>query len=108
MWLRHSGHQRSSAGHDEGSGDGAAVARAFSLHLSMRIRAFFLFACLVACVDLAAQQYPFVYYTPKNGLVNSRVRKMYQDSKGRIYFLTWGGLSVYDGARFRNYTTQNG
>lgn len=74
----------------------------------MRIRAFFLFACLVVCVDLAAQQYPFVYYTPKNGLVNSRVRKMYQDSKGRIYFLTWGGLSVYDGARFRNYTTQNG
>ncbi len=55
-----------------------------------------------------AQQYPFVHYTPKDGLVNSRVRKAYQDSKGRIYFITYGGLSVYDGARFRNYTTQNG
>src|SRR6266498_343693 len=53
-------------------------------------------------------QYPFVHYTPKDGLVNSRVKKAYQDSKGRMYFLTYGGLSVYDGARFRNYTMQNG
>src|SRR5437762_12016618 len=53
-------------------------------------------------------QYPFVHYTPKDGLVNSRVKKAYQDSKGRMYFLTYGGLSVFDGARFTNYTTQNG
>src|SRR5947207_4369874 len=53
-------------------------------------------------------QYPFVHYTPKDGLVSSRVRKAYQDSKGRMYFMTAGGLSVYDGARFRNYNTQNG
>jgi hypothetical protein len=25
-----------------------------------------------------------------------------------MYFSTYGGLSVYDGARFKNYTTQNG
>lgn len=55
-----------------------------------------------------AQQYPFVFYTPKDGLVNSRVRKIYQDSKGRLYFMTYGGLSIYDGSRFRNYTTQTG
>ncbi|MBS1918998.1 MAG: hypothetical protein JST17_01980 [Bacteroidetes bacterium] len=60
------------------------------------------------CVDCIAQQYPFVHYTPKDGLVNSRVKKAYQDSKGRMYFLTFGGLSVFDGVRFRNYTTQNG
>lgn len=53
-------------------------------------------------------QYPFVHYTPKDGLVNSRVKKAYQDSKGRMYFLTYGGLSIYDGARFRNYTRENG
>src|SRR5258705_6554094 len=57
---------------------------------------------------VTAQQYPFVHYTPKDGLVSSRVKKVYQDSKGRMYFLTFGGLSVYDGARFRNYTSQNG
>ncbi|MFI5132338.1 MAG: two-component regulator propeller domain-containing protein, partial [Chitinophagales bacterium] len=44
----------------------------------------------------------------KDGLVNSRVRKAYQDSKGIMYFMTFGGLSVYDGARFTNYTAQNG
>jgi signal transduction histidine kinase/ligand-binding sensor domain-containing protein len=65
-------------------------------------------ACLFLCAACIAQQYPFVHYTPRDGLVNSRVRKAYQDSKGRMYFLTYGGLSVYDGARFTNYTTQNG
>jgi hypothetical protein len=47
------------------------------------------------------QQYPFVQYTPKDGLVNTRVRKIFQDSKGRMYCLTYGGLSKYDGSRFR-------
>ena len=65
-------------------------------------------AYLFICIASYAQQYPFVHYTPKDGLVNSRVRKAYQDSKGRMYFLTFGGLSMYDGTRFRNYTTQNG
>lgn len=65
-------------------------------------------ACFFVCNTIAAQQYSFVHYTPKDGLVNSRVRKAYQDSKGRMYFMTFGGLSVYDGARFKNYTTQNG
>jgi signal transduction histidine kinase len=71
-------------------------------------RAAILIAYFFICVNCFAQQYPFVQYTPKDGLVNSRVRKAYQDSKGRMYFLTFGGLSVYDGARFRNYTMQNG
>lgn len=67
-----------------------------------------LLTSLFITVHLFAQQYPFVHYTPKDGLINSRVKKTYQDSKGRMYFLTYGGLSVYDGARFRNYTSQNG
>ena len=65
-------------------------------------------ACLFVCVNCFSQQYPFVHYTPKDGLVNSRVKKAYQDSKGRMYFMTFGGLSVYDGARFKNYTSQDG
>jgi len=65
-------------------------------------------ACFLITVICIAQQYPFVHYTPKDGLVNSRVRKAYQDSKGRMYFITYGGLSVFDGTRFKNYTTQNG
>ncbi len=69
---------------------------------------FLFIACFLICLNCIAQQYPFIHYTPKDGLVNSRVRKAYQDSKGRMYFITFGGLSVYDGARFKNYTTQNG
>lgn len=73
------------------------------MHRAVAILAYFF-----VCANLFSQQYPFVHYTPKDGLVNSRVKKAYQDSKGRMYFLTYGGLSVYDGARFKNYTTQQG
>ncbi|HET6253536.1 MAG TPA: two-component regulator propeller domain-containing protein [Puia sp.] len=54
------------------------------------------------------QEYLFVRYTHKDGLVNSRTRFLYQDSKGRLYVSTYGGLSVYDGSRFTSYTTENG
>lgn len=64
---------------------------------------------LLVCVNsLYAQQYFFSRYTPKNGLVNNRARSIYQDSKGRLYVCTYGGLSVYDGSRFINYTTEDG
>jgi ligand-binding sensor domain-containing protein len=55
-----------------------------------------------------AQQYPFVHYTPRDGLVSNRVKSIYQDSKGKIYFVTQSGLSVYDGSRFINYTSEDG
>lgn len=57
---------------------------------------------------LKAQHYPFVSYTPKDGLVSTRARHMFQDSKGKLYITTFAGLSVFDGARFTNYTTDNG
>ncbi|HYV53837.1 MAG TPA: hypothetical protein VE933_04595, partial [Chitinophagaceae bacterium] len=53
-------------------------------------------------------QYPFVFYTPRDGLINSRVRSIKQDSRGRMLFITFGGLSVYDGTRFINYNRQDG
>jgi signal transduction histidine kinase len=67
-----------------------------------------LIACLFFTALLSAQQYPFVHYSPKDGLVSNRIRHIYQDSKGRLYFCTANGLSVYDGARFINYTTEDG
>jgi ligand-binding sensor domain-containing protein/two-component sensor histidine kinase len=69
---------------------------------------FIFFIPVIVSNHLFAQQYPFVYYTPKDGLVNSRVRSIKQDSKGRMYFITYGGLSVYDGTRFINYRQDNG
>jgi signal transduction histidine kinase/ligand-binding sensor domain-containing protein len=60
------------------------------------------------CGKALSQQYPFIQYTLKDGLVYNRCRFMYQDSKGLLYISTFGGLSVYDGSRFTNYTTREG
>jgi ligand-binding sensor domain-containing protein len=71
-------------------------------------RILFSIAYFFICSITFAQEYPFVHYTPKDGLANSRVRSVFQDSKGRMFFLTHTGLSVYDGTRFENYTLSNG
>src|SRR5215510_4094806 len=60
------------------------------------------------CVACFSQQYPFVHYSPREGLVNNRARFVFQDSKGKVYIATYGGLSVYDGSRFTNYNSNNG
>jgi signal transduction histidine kinase/streptogramin lyase len=59
-------------------------------------------------MDTHAQQHLFARYSPKDGLVNNRTRSFFLDSRGRLYITTFGGFSVYDGARFTNYTTENG
>jgi ligand-binding sensor domain-containing protein len=33
---------------------------------------------------------------------------MFQDSKGKLYIATFGGLSIYDGSRFTNFDINNG
>jgi len=71
-------------------------------------RKLFLFAYLFFCANCFAQQYPFVHYTPKDGLISNQIKNIYQDSKGRLYFTSVNGLSVYDGSRFVNYTSKNG
>mgnify|MGYP003949602439 CR=1 FL=1 len=63
---------------------------------------------LVLSLSSGAQLYPFVNYTPRDGLVGNKVRFINQDSKGKLYFGTSSGLSIYDGARFTNYSTANG
>lgn len=50
-----------------------------------------------------AQQLPLETYTPANGLVDARVTRMFQDSRGRIFFLTREGFSIFDGQHFDNY-----
>jgi signal transduction histidine kinase/ligand-binding sensor domain-containing protein len=60
------------------------------------------------CTKGFAQQYPFVHYTPKDGLISNQIKNIYQDSKGRLFFPSVNGLSVYDGSRFTNYTSKNG
>jgi ligand-binding sensor domain-containing protein len=81
----------------------------FLVYLVMwRSRFILLIACLGICLLSLAQQYPFVNYTPRDGLVGNKVRFISQDSKGKLYFGTSNGLSIYDGSRFTNYSTENG
>src|ERR1700761_5581632 len=68
----------------------------------------FFLACFFVFANCYAQRYAFINYTPKDGLINNRARFMFQDSKGKLYISTYGGLSIYDGSRFTNYTTENG
>ena len=65
-------------------------------------------ACFCICVNSFSQQYPFVHYTPREGLVNNKARFIFQDSKGKLYIATFGGLSIYDGSRFTNFDYNNG
>ena len=74
----------------------------------MQAKAVLFLLALLICNVCISQQYPFIHYSPKDGLVNNRTRMMYQDSRGLLYIATYGGLSVYDGSRFTNYTTENG
>src|SRR5437667_12532874 len=72
------------------------------------ILAYFFVSMTIGSVNCLSQQYAFVHYTPREGLVNNRARFIFQDSKGKLYIATYGGLSVYDGSRFMNYATNNG
>ena len=69
-------------------------------------RCVLLLAYFFICVTCLSQQYLFVHYSPKDGLGSNRVRSLYQDSKGRLYFLTMNGLSIYDGASFTNFISE--
>lgn len=50
-----------------------------------------------------SQKYFFKKFTEADGLVQGTVRKIYQDSYGRMWFGTVDGLSIYDGSEFSNY-----
>ena len=68
----------------------------------------YLFIPIIIGTNCFSQQYPFIHYTPREGLANNRARAVYQDSKGKLYITTFAGLSVYDGSRFITYNTRNG
>ena len=67
-----------------------------------------LLAYFFICTISFAQLYPFVHYTPREGLVNNKAKSIFQDSKGKLYIGTFGGLSIYDGSRFTNFDINNG
>lgn len=70
---------------------------------------FRLLAILLAVSTLSYTQQLYVeQYSPANGLLDTRVTRIFQDNRGLLYFLTWEGVSVFDGQRFDNITEYNG
>src|ERR1043165_5067400 len=56
-----------------------------------------------------AQQYNFRNYNVQDGLAHSQISTILQDSKGYMWFATYGGgLSRFDGKTFRNFTERDG
>jgi signal transduction histidine kinase/sugar lactone lactonase YvrE len=62
-----------------------------------------LLAAVVAGSAALSQTYPFTVYTTADGLVQSAVSCLFQDSRGFMWFGTWGGISRYDGQEFWCY-----
>ncbi|MBW8051489.1 MAG: hypothetical protein FVQ77_14345 [Cytophagales bacterium] len=58
--------------------------------------------------NIFAQKLPFRNYSIKDGLAQSSVNDIYQDSKGYLWFATQSGVSKFDGMNFKTYTTEDG
>jgi ligand-binding sensor domain-containing protein len=76
--------------------------------LKSRLALLFTFALIIGSHTSRAQQYTFIPYSIKQGLVQSQVRCLMQDSRGYIWVGTLGGLSRFDGRVFQNYDRNSG
>ncbi|RKY89679.1 hypothetical protein DRQ09_00975, partial [candidate division KSB1 bacterium] len=55
-----------------------------------------------------SQTLPLKNYNTKDGLPQSTIRCIFQDSKGFIWFGTFNGISKFNGTKFYNYNIENG
>jgi ligand-binding sensor domain-containing protein len=64
---------------------------------------------LVLCVLPAdADQLVTRLFTTEDGLARNWVERIRRDSRGRLWFCTVEGLSLFDGQQFTNYTIADG
>lgn len=64
---------------------------------------------LLSCLSRACSEtLNFRNYSVKNGLANSTVYDIFQDSKGFIWFATESGINRFDGQKFELFTMDNG
>ncbi|MEO1129965.1 MAG: two-component regulator propeller domain-containing protein [Planctomycetota bacterium] len=62
---------------------------------------------VVQCT-LAGDDTTLTYHMPHSGFGGHAVRAMLEDADGAVWFGTNGGISMYDGASFTNYTEKDG
>lgn len=58
--------------------------------------------------SLTAKNYDIVNLTNNDGLSNSSINSIDQDSNGLIWFGTWDGLNMYNGREFKVYKPEPG
>ncbi|TAL41241.1 MAG: hypothetical protein EPN92_13240, partial [Chitinophagaceae bacterium] len=68
--------------------------------------AIFIILFTVSFYSLAQQKY-FRQYTANDGLVSNQLMSVFQDADGFMWFASFGGISIYDGYHFTNYTAEN-
>lgn len=64
--------------------------------------------CVAVASSAAAQNYFVKSYSSEEGLSQNQVFSITQDTFGYMWFGTAGGLSRYDGRRFRNFKKEHG
>lgn len=67
-----------------------------------------LYFLVVLFSDAYAQRYPLRSYNLEDGLPQSTVTSIIQDSKGFIWIATLAGISRFDGKNFVNFSTKDG
>ena len=75
----------------------------------MKIRCFLLLFLVLNARLLTGQSYYFQQYSVGEGLPQSQVYALLQDSRGYLWLGTQGGgLARFDGKKFKNFTTSTG
>lgn len=67
-----------------------------------------LIACFLSYDKATGQEYSWEYYSVADGLPQTQIYNLFQDSKGFIWISTKGGVSKFDGIEFENYTSKDG
>ena len=62
---------------------------------------------LLTITTAYSQSYLIHVYNEHDGLANSTVYDIVQDTTGRMWFATRTGISVYDGSQWKSYTTRD-
>ena len=67
----------------------------------------FLFALFLCTIKGNGQSVEYYHLNNNNGLSNSAVNTIFQDSENIMWFGTWDGLNRYDGTLFEQYRPQS-
>lgn len=67
-----------------------------------------LLICILIGYTVSAQKYDIVKLTNNDGLSNSSINDIYQDSNGLMWFGSWDGLNIYNGREFKVFKPESG